>query len=98
MVEWLAPIALFWTMTALYVGGFPLQIEGGTFRQILGIVITFVLYLAVWFGLRAVLRGSLGTVGGVAVACLIATLLLPLLVRGAFRVVGARITTLAEQH
>lgn len=102
MVEWLAPIALFWTMAALYLGGFPLNIEGGgAYRQLLGVAITFVVYLLVWFALRLALRGVLGTVGGVAVACLIAVFLLPLLARGAFRVLGIRITTIeraAEPH
>ncbi|MGQ0560594.1 MAG: hypothetical protein ACT443_01820 [Gemmatimonadota bacterium] len=99
MVEWLAPIALFWTMTALYLGGFPLHIEDrGSFRQVAGVVVTFALYLLVWFGLRAGLRGSVGTIGAVALACLITTLLLPLLARGAFGVVGVRITKAAVQH
>lgn len=98
MVEWLAPIALFWTMTALYLGGFPLHIEGGgAGRQLSGVLVTFTLYLAIWFALRALLRGPLGTVPGIAVSCLIATLLLPLLARVAFRILGVRITA-AAQH
>ena len=93
MVEWLAPIALFWTMAALYLGGFPLNIEGGGGgRQVLALLVTFALYLAVWFGLRAVLRGPAGVVGGVIFACLIATVLLPLLARVGFRAFGVKIS------
>jgi hypothetical protein len=93
VVEWLAPVALFWTMAALYLGGFPLTIEGGGgARQFLALLITFALYLAVWFGLRAVLRGPAGAIGGVAIACLVATVLLPLLARVGFRAFGVRIS------
>lgn len=97
MVEWLAPIALFWTMTALYLGGFPLHMDGGgAGRQLAGLFVSFALYLVVWFALRALLRGPLGTVSGVAVACLVATLLLPVLARVAFRILGVRITVVAQ--
>jgi hypothetical protein len=93
VVEWLAPVALFWTMAALYLGGFPLKIEGGSGgRQFIALLVTFALYLAVWFGLRAVLRGPAGVVGGVIIACLIATVLLPLLARVGFRAFGVRIS------
>ena len=93
MVEWLAPVALFWTMAALYLGGFPLNIEGGGgARQFLALIVTFALYLAVWFGLRSVLRGPAGAIGAVAIACLLATALLPLLARAGFRVFGVRIS------
>lgn len=99
MVEWLAPIALFWTMSALYFGGFPIGIEGGgAFKQLTGLIITCVLFLVIWFVLRMVLRGAVGTVGAVILACLVATMLLPLLARGAFRVVGVRITSAGAQH
>ena len=94
MVEWLAPISLYWTMAALYLGGFPLNVEGGGGgRHTFGVVLTFVLYLVVWFASRAALRGAVGVVPAVIFACLIATLLLPLLARVGFRVLGVRLTT-----
>jgi len=97
VVEWLAPIALFWVMTALYLGGFALHIEGGGGgRQLAGVFVTFALYLLVWFGLRAVLRGPLGVVGGVMVACLLTTALLPVLTHVSFRILGIRVT--AAKH
>lgn len=96
MVEWLAPIALFWTMAATYLGGFRLSIEGGGgLRQTGGLLFTFVLYLVAWFALRAVLRGVVGTVPAVVLACLVATLLLPILARVGFRILGVRIATAA---
>lgn len=93
MLEWLAPIALFWTCIALYLGGFKIEIRGGgAFRQIIGLLGTFVLYLAAFFVARMVLRGPVGSIGAVAVASLIATLLLPILSRIGFMITGVRIT------
>jgi hypothetical protein len=80
-------------MAALYLGGFHLNIEGGGgIQTMLGLLVTFVLYLLVWFGVRTVLRGPVGTVFSVILACLVATVLLPILTRAAFRVFGIRIT------
>lgn len=99
MVEWLAPIALYWTMAAVYLGGFSLRIEGGSgLSQTLGVLTTFALYLAVWFVGRLVLRGLVGTIPAVIVAVLIATLVLPILAKVGFRVLGVRITKVAPAH
>lgn len=96
MLEWLVPISLFWTFIALYLGGFKIEIRGGGgFRQLIGLLGTFVLYLAAFFVLRMVLRGPVGTIGAVAVATLIATLLLPVLSRIGFMITGVRITKAA---
>lgn len=93
MVEWLAPIALFWTVAALYLGGFKIEIHGGGgVRQLVGLLATFVLWMAVWAGLHMVLRNVAGTIGSIAASCVITTLLLPLLSRAGFMIMGVRIT------
>lgn len=100
MVEWLAPIALFWTVAALYFGGYQrLHIEGGGgFQQIAGLLVTFVLYLVAFFVLRMVLRGPAGTIFAVVLACLIASALVPIMAMVAFRILGVRITRTAAHH
>jgi len=96
VIEWLAPICLFWTVAALYLGGFKIEIRGGNgIRQFVGVLDTFVLYLAVWALLHMLLRGAIGSVGSVAVACIIATVLLPILSRIGFMIMGVRITKAA---
>ena len=56
-MEWLVPICLFWTLAALYLGGWPVEIVGGGgVRQVIGLVNTFLLFIIVFAGLRAVLR------------------------------------------
>jgi hypothetical protein len=93
VIEWLAPICLFWTVIALYLGGFKIEIRGGNgLRQFIGVLDTFVLYLAVWALLRMLLRGAIGSLGAVVVACIITTVLLPVLSRIGFLIMGVRIT------
>ena len=99
VVQWLAPIALFWTMIAMYLGGFPLKIEGGNGpKHLLGLVLTFALYLVAWWGLRAGFNAITGPIPAVVFACLAATLLLPSFTKGAYRLVGVRITRAAAAH
>jgi hypothetical protein len=99
VVEWLAPIALFWTMASMYLGGFQIRIEGGSgLQQIIGLIITFALYLGAYTLLHMALRGVVGTVFSVIFACLIASLLMPILARIGFRLVGVRISKAAAAH
>ena len=60
-MEWLVPICLFWTLVAMYLGGWPVEVVGGgAVRQLTGIFNSFILYLAFWGGLRALLGGMGG--------------------------------------
>lgn len=58
MVDWLAPISMFWVMAAVFFGGMYDVTEGSSGRQALGLVVMFALYL----GLFAVLRLALGSI------------------------------------
>ena len=94
VVEWLAPICLFWILSSLILGGGDLEIRGGTAAQLLGLVVTFAIYLAVWALVRMVARGT-GVVASVFIATAVAALLLPVLARVGFRVTGVRLSRLA---
>ena len=95
MLPWLIPVALFWTLAALYLGGAAIHIEGGGGgRQIGGLVLHFAAYLVVYALLRTVLSGPVGPIfGGVVVPIVVTSALLPFLAKLAFRVVGVRITS-----
>lgn len=92
MVPWLISIGLFWPLAALYLGGMQVEIEGGGgVRQILGLLATFLLYVAVWVLLRSLLGGLGPAVGGVLVPTAIAVLSLPLLARLGFLLLGVKV-------
>ena len=97
MLGWLFPVALFWLLAALYLGASPISMKGGgAVQQILGLLLFYVVYLAVYGGLRAVLLGPLGEIfGGVVFPLLVASALIPVLGKVTFRVVGVRIVPAA---
>lgn len=92
MLEWLVPISLFWALASLYIGGWPVTVEGGSgFRQVIGLVASFVLFLVVWAVLRAVIGGA-GIVTGVVVPTAIVCLALPAIIWVGFRIMGVKVT------
>ena len=90
---WLIPLALFWPLAALYLGGTAIRIEGGGgVRQIAGLLLHFALFLGVWLGTRTLMTSlASGVVLTLVVPALLVVLLLPVLARVAFRIVGVRI-------
>lgn len=93
MVTWLVPICLFCTLTALYLGGFKLDIqEASGMRHMGGLLVTFGLYMVAWWALHMVLGGIVGPIAAIVVASLVTIVLLPIVSRAGFRVFGVRIT------
>ena len=95
MVAWLVPVALFWALSALYLGGAAIRFEGADGpRQLIGLLLHFVAYLVIYGVLRAVLGGMLGPVfGGIVFPIIIASVLLPAAGKLAFRLVGVSIVS-----
>lgn len=92
MIPWLIAISLFWTLTALYLGGMGVDVEGGGgVRQVGGLLLMFVLFLAVWYGLRQLLAGLGPVLGDILLPSVVVVLLLPVLARVAFRLTGVRV-------
>ena len=93
MVVWLVPVSTFILVAALYLGGFNIQIEGGGgVRQFLGLVLSFVLFLAAYGGLRIVLGGAGPALGGIVLPVVVCVALLPAITKVAFMPVGVKIT------
>ncbi len=93
MLPWLAPISIYWTLAAIYFGGAPIHIEGGGGVQtILGLLVHFAVYLAIFAILRSVLLAPLGEIfGGVIFPLIVTSALLTVTGRLVFRLVGIRI-------
>lgn len=92
MIPWVIAISLFWMGAALYLGGLDIRIEGGGgVRQALGLIDSFVLFLVVWWLLRQALGGLGPILGGILLPSAIAALLLPVVTRIGFRLLGVRV-------
>src|SRR3990172_657646 len=99
MLEWLIPMCAFFPFVALYLGGLRIDLSGGRgVQQVLGLLLTFVVYLVVWRALHAALAGGGPILGGVVLAAVGATLLLPLEARLGYLVVGVRLKRLTAAH
>lgn len=99
MLEWLIPMCAFFPFVALYLGGLRIDLSGGRgVQQVLGLLLTFVVYLVVWRVLHAALAGVGPILGGVVLATVVTTLLLPLEARLGYLVVGVRLKRLTAAH
>ncbi len=97
MLAWLVPLSLFWTLAATFLGGWPVDVAGGSaLKQVVGLLVGFVLYLLVWWALHTAL-GFVGTFGGLILATALSAVLLPGIFWVAFRIFGIRIVR-AEAH
>ena len=94
MIFWLPAVALYWTLAALYLGGAAIDIEGGgPGRQIAGILLHFVAFIAVFGLAKFLLQYLVGDALGVALGLVVASILLPITAKLTFRLVGVRITS-----
>ena len=97
MPEWLVAVIVFWVAAPIYFGGLQRDVHGGTgFRQFVGLLLTFAVFMVVW----TVLDRSIGpdTTNGLIVASVVTALLLPIWVRLGFMLVGARVRRSSEAH
>ena len=74
----------------MYFGGLQRDVEGGTgFRQFVGLLLTYAIFLVVWGALYKTV--GVETAKGVLIASAVAVVLLPIEVRLGFLLVGARV-------
>ena len=94
MLAWLVPIAVFWSLAALYLGGAAINIEGGGGgRQTSGLLLLFASYLGVYTVAGMALTGIAGAAfGGIVFPVLIASISIPLLTRVTFKLVGVSVS------
>ncbi len=98
-MEWLLPICLLWILAALYLGGFPVDVVGGNgFRQVMGVIDSYVLFILVWALLRAVLGGLGGLLWTAVVPAVLVSLALPLIIWAGYIVVGVRVQKGERPH
>lgn len=91
MIYWLLPVALFWPLAAMYVGGAPRRLEGGgAIGQSLGVLLAFVLSVLGWRLLRGLLDGITIGFAAALISTVITAALVPLLCKLSLRIFGVR--------
>ncbi len=95
----LLPVMLFWLLIALYIGGWPVDLRGGRgVQQVIGLVLSFVLFVVVWKLLHALFVGVGAVLGGIVITSFIAAALLPLVSWIGFKMVGVTVTKVHSAH
>ncbi len=93
------PLSLFWIIEATYLGGWPVDVHGGKgFQQVLGLLITYVLWVVVWHGLNLLLTPIGAVLGGIVFTSFLAAFLTPLVSWLGFKIVGVSIRKVAAAH
>jgi hypothetical protein len=99
MLEWLVPLGAFFPFVALYLGALRIEPGGGSgLQQVAGLLLTLVIYVIVWRLLHAALGGLGPILGGLVLATVITTLLLPLEARLGYLVVGVKLKRITAGH
>jgi len=93
------PIALFWLLEALYLGGWPVDAHGGNgIKQVMGLLITAVLWVVVWHAINMALVGLGAVLGGIVITSFVSAALLPVVNWIGFKIVGVSIRKVAAAH
>jgi hypothetical protein len=93
------PVMLFWMLIALYLGGWAVDLRGGKgVTQVLGLLLSFVLFMVVWQLLHRAFLGFGAVLGGIVIASFVATALLPAVAWLAYKMVGVTVTPTHGGH
>lgn len=93
------PIALFWMIEAVYLGGWPVDAHGGSgAKQVMGLLVTFVLWVVVWQALNRVFAGIGPVLGGIVITSFVTSALTPWINVIGFKLWGVSIRKVAASH
>lgn len=98
LIDWLLAICIFWLMAAVFFGGLYDAETGSPGRQVLGLLLNFVVFLGIFAVLRLALgglggeSGFLRTVWGTIVPTALPTMLLGRIGKVVFRLAGVTMT------
>lgn len=99
VVRWVVAIALFWLVSAMFIGGGPMRIRpAGALRELGALLLSFAAYLAVWRLLLSATGAFLPEFVDFVAATVFSAPFILLLEYGFFRLVGARFEFGAEEH
>lgn len=89
---WILPIGLFWPITSLHLGGL-LALKGAVtpLKELLGLLLGFVLALGIWWGLTKALAPIGPVLGAILLPTGVMLAALPFILMIGFRLVGLRL-------
>ena len=88
----LLPVMMFWILVAIYLGGWAVDMRGGSgVTQVLGLIISFALFYAVWRGLHTAFNGLGEVLGGIVITSFLTAALLPAISWVGYKLVGVTI-------
>jgi hypothetical protein len=88
---WVLPISLFWPIAALYLGGM-FEVKGASpLRELIGLAVSFVLALAVWWGLTKALAPIGPVMGAIVLPTGLMLAALPVILMIGYRLVALRL-------
>jgi hypothetical protein len=95
----LLPLMIFWLLIAVYLGGWPVDLRGGTgVRQVIGLLLSCVLFVVAWKLLHAAFLGFGEVLGGIVITTFIAAALLPAIAWLGFKMVGVTVAKVNPAH
>jgi hypothetical protein len=95
----LLPVMLFWLLAALYLGGWAVDLRGGRGpTQIIGLLLSFVLFVVVWKLLHRAFLGFGEILGGIVITTFITAALLPAVAWLGYKMVGVTVTPTRGGH
>lgn len=99
MSLWLLPVSLSFLIAMTYLGGWPRDVRGGKpLTQVLGLLISIVLFVGVWKVLNVVLANLGGAIGWLVLPTVIAVLSYPVIAKVAFLPFGIKVVKVEEGH
>lgn len=99
IVRWTTAIALFWVVSAMFLGGAPMRIRpAGALRELGALLLSFAAYLAVWRLLLSVTGTFLPEFVDFLAATVVSAPAVPLLQYALFRALGVRFEFGGGEH
>ena len=101
MVEWVIPISVYWVLGAVFFGGIYDAENGSGIQQVIGLLLTFAVFLLLFWVLRLALGNFMGPLGRIILPSVIPAMLLGRIGQVVFKLVGVnmkRVMFGAEAH
>jgi hypothetical protein len=95
----LLPLMLFWILAATYFGGWAVELRGGRGpQQVIGLLLSGVLFIVTWELLHRVFLTFGEVLGGIVITTFITAALLPALGWVGFKMVGVTVARSSGAH